>query len=69
MKKKYKYDTVAKYSDAMEELKVKCSCGHSTVMPVFVNQKICSFCGNIVKNNTKAYFLYKLRKELNKNEK
>ena len=69
MRKKIPYDRVSKYSDAMEELKVKCTCGHTTVMPVFVDKKICSYCGNIVKNNTKAYFIYKMRKELIKSEK
>lgn len=48
----------------LEELKVKCECGHSMVMPVYIDSKICSYCGKKVKNNTKLYFMYKLRKEL-----
>ena len=52
-----------------EKLKVQCVCGHKTIMPVYQDSTICSFCGKRIKNNTKLYFLYKLRKEINKNEK
>lgn len=53
----------------LEQLKVKCVCGHTQVMPVYLDKKICSFCGRKVINNSKLYFLYKLRKEIRKNEK
>lgn len=55
--------------DNLAELKVKCKCGHVKTMPVFLDSTICNQCGNKIKNNTKAYFMYKLRKELKKNEK
>ena len=51
-----------------EKLKVRCKCGHRTVMPVYVDKTTCSYCGRTVTNNTKAYFVYKLRKEIRKNE-
>ena len=53
----------------LENLKVKCVCGHKMIMPVYLDSTICTYCGKKVKNNTKLYFLYKLRKEINKNEK
>lgn len=52
-----------------EEIKVKCICGHKTVMPVYVDKSVCSHCKRTVINNSRAYFKYKLRKELKKHEK
>lgn len=48
------------------KLKVKCSCGHSQIIPVFIDTANCSYCGKKLYNNTELYFKYKLRKELNK---
>lgn len=50
----------------LEKLKVKCPCGHSMVMPVYLDYMICDYCGRKVLNNTKLHFMYKVRKELNK---
>lgn len=50
----------------LEKLKVKCTCGHSIVMPVYKDTHICEYCGKKVRNNTKLYFMYKMRKELKK---
>lgn len=44
------------------DIKVKCKhCGHTNTMPVFVEEKICSFCKKKIYNNSKAHFKYKLR--------
>jgi hypothetical protein len=67
-KKKYIQD-LETLQDNLEQLKVKCSCGHTKVMPAFVDSVICNYCGKRLHNNTKAHFLYKLRKELKRNEK
>ena len=50
--------------EQLKHLIVKCKCGHMMLMPVQQDFKICSYCGHKVLNNTKLYFLYKLRKEL-----
>ena len=56
--------------DKFDKLKVKCKyCGHSMIMKVQQDYKICDFCKHKVNNNTRDYFTYKLRKELNKIEK
>lgn len=67
----YKVENSYKYLDSLQVLKVKCpNCGHSSVMPVFVDTKICSHCKHKIQNNTKEYFNYKLRKTIeNKGEK
>ena len=62
--KKKGYDT--KMLEMYAKLKVKCSCGHTQVMPVFVDVANCTHCGKKIYNNTELYFKYKLRKELNK---
>ena len=53
----------------LEKLKVQCDCGHKVVMPVYLDTMICDYCGRKIRNNTKSYFMYKMRKELQKNEK
>ena len=37
-------------------LKVKCPCGHTQVMPVFVDTTHCKHCGRKLHNNTQLYF-------------
>lgn len=53
----------------LEKLKVLCVCGHKTIMPVYQDFAICKYCKRKLYNNTKLYFMYKVRKELGKNEK
>lgn len=50
----------------LEELKVKCECGHTLIMPVQENYLICSHCMKKVKNNTKAWFVYNYYKTIRK---
>ena len=57
-----------KILNAYTRLKVKCICGHTQVIPVFLDDKICTNCGRKLKNTTKLHFMYKMRKEL-RNEK
>ena len=56
-------------SDYYNKMKVKCQCGHILVIPAYVDEIICSWCGHKVKNNTEAYFMYKMRKLGGENEK
>ena len=50
------------------DIKVKCKhCGHTNVMPVFVEERICSWCKRKIKNNSKGHFIYKLRNEIGGN--
>ena len=58
-----------KAEEEFTSLKVKCNkCGHTMIMVVQQDYEICNHCGNKVFNNSKPYFMYKLRKEINKNE-
>lgn len=52
----------------LEKLKVECVCGHKTIMPVYQDYAICKYCRRKIFNNTKYYFMYKVRKELKKYE-
>ena len=72
--KKYYEPTIKNIIDEkalseLEKLKVKCECGHTKIMPVYQDTAICKFCKRKIYNNTKMYFMYKLRKEIKKNEK
>lgn len=53
---------IIKYQNELAELKVKCSCGHVKMMPVFLDKVVCDFCGKTIRNNTRQHFKYKLRK-------
>lgn len=46
--------------------RVKCKCGHSHFMPVFVPYKICGWCGERVFRNEKEEFKYKLEHQMRK---
>lgn len=59
-------DADIKILEMYQSLKVKCKCGHTQVMPVFIDTANCKHCGRKLHNNTHEYFKYKLRKELNK---
>lgn len=65
MKKWYHKKSIS--DDALKELenlKVKCECGHTLIMPVQHDYLICSHCKRKVKNNTKEWFKYNLIKKL-----
>jgi len=59
---------IEKYSDNMELIKAKCSCGRRQTIPVFVHSAICRNCGRKINNNSKEYFMYQLRKAKEKLE-
>ena len=43
-------------------LRVVCPhCKHKNMIPVFLDERLCYWCKRKVKNNTKAYFKYKIR--------
>jgi len=62
------YEEIRKLSQTFADIKVKCSCGHTQVIPVYRDTMYCAYCGKKLKNNTRLYFIYKMRKEL-ENEK
>jgi hypothetical protein len=66
MKKPKKIREIEILHNNLEELRVACKCGHTVRMPVQRDYMICTHCSNKIYNNTKAYFTYKLRKEIQK---
>lgn len=45
--------------------KVKCKhCGHSSTMPVYVDKKICSWCGNYVFRTPEIEFKFRLKEKI-----
>lgn len=65
----YKAEKPFEYMDKIQDLKVKCpNCGHTSVMPVYVDTKICNHCKHKIQNNSKEYFNYKLRKMVKEKE-
>ena len=65
MKKATINNMTVKHAEEMSKLKCLCTnCGHKEIIPVFVDKKICSYCGNVVQNNSLLHFKYKMRKEI-----
>lgn len=66
MKKHKRIKEIEILHNNLEELRVACKCGHTVRMPVQRDYIICNHCNEKIYNNTKAYFKYKLRKEMQK---
>lgn len=63
------YERPYEYYNKISDINVRCPyCGHTNIMPVFVDTKICHYCKHKIQNNTRDYFNYKLRKEIEKKE-
>ena len=65
----YRKEEPEKYAKGLQEIQLLCKCGHSIMIPVQDEDKICSYCGNKVKNGTWARFKYlyfKTRREKDK---
>ena len=55
--------------DKLNELKVRCECGHTLIIPVYRDYNICTHCGKKVQNNTLLHFKFKLLKQMRKEDK
>ena len=53
-----------KLQEMYQQIKSKCVCGHTQVIPAFLDEQICKHCGRKIINKSKHHFIYKLRKEL-----
>lgn len=60
----YKDDT--KRHNVFTNLTIKCKCGHSIFMPLYVKKTICTHCRNLVFRDSKEEFEYRLREEIRK---
>ena len=48
-----------------EKVRYKCKCGHSVIIPAWVDKQLCSWCGNYVYKDKKDEFKNKI-KEMSK---
>ena len=55
-----------KLLEEMTKARVKCSCGHSVVIPPKKDKYICSWCGNYVFKDKQTEFRYKFKENLMK---
>lgn len=61
MKKK---DNFSRLQDMYADVSIQCKCGHKEVMPIWINKKLCSWCGNYIYRYKKDEFKEKLLKQL-----
>ena len=50
----------------LEPTRIVCGCGHTLHIAAYQKEKLCQWCGNVVKNNTLARFKYKYYQEREK---
>ena len=53
-----------KYADKISQFKYKCKCGHSVVIPDWVDKQLCHWCKNYVFKNKKDEDLYRIKEKL-----
>ena len=53
-----------KYADEMAKFKYKCKCGHSVVIPDWVDKQLCRCCNNYVFKNKKDEDMYRIKEKL-----
>lgn len=51
-------------ANAMHKFKVQCPCGTKTIIPMYVDKRICRNCGHWVYRNKKLEFKDRLTQEL-----
>lgn len=64
---KGKLMTIGEYNRMVKEyekVRVYCKCGHSVIIPAWVDRKLCNWCGRYVKQDKKTKFKYELRKKM-----
>ena len=66
--KKQNKDWYQAKSDYYDKIRIKCKCGHSLIIPVFVDKQICSWCGHLVYRNKKLEFKVTLAKKIKENK-
>ena len=64
MSLKLSFNDMTKLFDSYSKRKVYCNCGHSLIMPLNKDKKICKWCGRYVFKDKRVEFDYRLREEL-----
>ena len=57
-------DDFQKYANNIAKVKVQCRCGRKTVMPIWNDKQICSWCGHYVFRDPRKEFQYRMRERL-----
>lgn len=62
---KYSFKEDDRMFEEYSKHKVKCKhCGHNSTMPVYVDKKICSWCGNYVFRTPEIEFKFRLTEKI-----
>lgn len=66
MKRKYfrTNEDLSKILNDITQATIKCSCGHSVLIPQKQNKFICSWCGNYVFRTKEEEFKYRMKEKL-----
>lgn len=57
-------DRIQKLMDEQAKLSIQCNCGRKELIPIWMDKKLCSWCGNYIYRNKKLEFKERLKKEL-----
>lgn len=50
-------------SDEYDKIKYKCSCGHKTMIPKWVDKQVCDWCGRYVFKTKQDEFKFRLQEK------
>lgn len=68
MSKTERLENPTKYYEKISDVKHKCKCSHTVIIPEFIDRQLCDYCGHWIYRNPKLEFEYKLREEMKKND-
>jgi ribosomal protein S27AE len=59
---------MTRYMTSMSKIKRYCKCGHSVIMPKFVDKQLCDWCNNYVFKDKITEFIYRTKEAKNRIE-
>lgn len=57
---------IKNYDNALNEVKVRCKCGHRVIIPYWVDKQLCGWCKSYVFRDKKKEFEYRMKEKLKK---
>ena len=58
------FKEIKSYDSALEEVKVRCKCGHRVIIPYWVDKQLCNWCKSYVFRDKKIEFEYRMKEKV-----
>ena len=57
---------IKNYDNALDEVKIRCKCGHRVIIPYWWDKQLCTWCKSYVFRDKKKEFEYRMKEKLGK---